>query len=618
MQWYEKDNGDRQNLLQNTFESIKEDSKSLSEANRDALSLYSGLNIADDNSVDFHSRAFDRLQTVSTYNASRQITDTLISKIGKNRPRARIIPSKAKFSVKDEAKKLEQFVLGLFQSNGVFNISKDEVLPNSLIYGTGIWKIFPYQGNCRVESVSPNNVYIDEREGRNKKPRQLFQTSYISKDLLLEEYPKFKDAIDRATNSHSNNRTTSGNNYDEVEVVEAWHLSSGPDAKDGLYCIFIKEQLLYEAEYKYDFFPHVFFRWANIPNYFWGQGVIEMLMPLQLKLNEISDSIDQALEFCVPWVLSEKNNEVNLDHIGNENMLILQYAAGTQPPVVVPQNPVPQQLFQERDATYRKCFELIGVSELSANARKPSGLNSGVALQEFNDIESERFMAQLQSWETAHMEIAKRLIECGKSISEDKNYKDLRVSVYGEKYFESINWKDVELKEDLYQVSIQPASIFPTTPAGKIQKVTDLLQAGLVEQAEARELLLDTPDLERFMELDNAHRDIIKKIVDKMSVDGVYVPPQPFDNLEYAHKYAINVYHAIRIEDAPEENLEVIRNYISACQAMMQQAEQEVMAQQQAQMQAQQPAMPQQPVQSGPAEPLANPNQPQVSDLLPV
>ena len=52
---------------------------------------------------------------------------------------------------------------------------------------------------------------------------------------------------------------------------------------------------------------------------------------------------------------------------------------------------ISQDLFMHLDRLYNRSFEIAGISQLSAQSSKPSGLDSGRALREFSDIESERF-----------------------------------------------------------------------------------------------------------------------------------------------------------------------------------------------------------------------------------
>ena len=56
-------------------------------------------------------------------------------------------------------------------------------------------------------------------------------------------------------------------------------------------------------------------------------------------------------------------------------------------------------------------FQQEGISELSAQAKKPSGLNSGVALQTLEDVESERHNPALLLYIDFLMKTAKTMIQ---------------------------------------------------------------------------------------------------------------------------------------------------------------------------------------------------------------
>ena len=67
-----------------------------------------------------------------------------------------------------------------------------------------------------------------------------------------------------------------------VKVIESWHLSSGPKAKDGKHTI-CTNATLFKEDYDKEYFPFVFFRWNVRPVGFFGQGLAEQLQGLQLR-----------------------------------------------------------------------------------------------------------------------------------------------------------------------------------------------------------------------------------------------------------------------------------------------------------------------------------------------
>ena len=161
-------------------------------------------------------------------------------------------------------------------------------------------------------------------------------------------------------------------------------------------------------------------------------------------------------------------------------------------------------MFSHLDRLYNRAYEISGISQLSATSLKPAGLESGVALREYSDIETERFVIVGQAYESAFLEIARQMIDLAKDVSEEG--KTYEVISYGDKEIEKIRWSDINLREDQYRMKVYPASLLPTTPAARLQTVIEMAQAGLIDKAETRSLL-DFPDIEQYNKLATAPLD---------------------------------------------------------------------------------------------------------------
>src|SRR5690606_23374763 len=89
---------------------------------------------------------------------------------------------------------------------------------------------------------------------------------------------------------------------------------------------------------------------------------------------------------------------------------------------------------------------------------------------------------------------------------------------------------EVEMDRESYVTRVFPTSILPTTPAGKLQTVQELTQAGFIEKEQAVDLL-DFPDLEAYMGLKNAPIDCVKRIIEQFLDEGEYQTPEPYMNI---------------------------------------------------------------------------------------
>jgi len=534
-----------------------------------------------------------------TFNVVKSCVDTVQSKIAKHKPRPVFLTEDGDWSLQRKAKLLTQYLEGLFYGMDVYTKGKS-VFRDGEVFGTGIMKLYPCGNKIECERVLPSEIKVDDAEGMYGCPRQLHQTKYVSRDVLIDMFPdKAHEII--SCQSADNADMVFYQIADLVEVNESWHLPSGEDAGDGSHCIVIENATLLSEPYEKDYFPFVFIRWTDRLIGFWGQGLAEELLGIQLELNKLLRLVQTAIHLVSnPRVMVEDGTITNLQHINNEIAGILKYR-GTKPEFVTP-TAISAEVYAHIENLYRKAYEISGVSMLSANSAKPEGLDSGKALREFQDIESDRFQIVGQAYEDFYMNIAKICIDMTRDLN--KKHKQSVKSVNG-KFIKQIKWSEIDLDESNYVMKVFPTSALPSTPAGKLSSVTELVQAGFIDRDMAMSLL-DFPDLEAFNSLQNASVDITKKMIEVMTEEGIYETPEPEMNLELAKNMAQNAYLKYRTNGLEEERLDLLRRFIQDCKDMMEMAMPE--------------PQPQIPMGAGqmPVDPMATPMANPVSDILPI
>jgi hypothetical protein len=550
-----------------------------------------------------------------TLNVIQSMIDTVTSKITKNKPRASFLTDGGDWSLQQKAKKLTKFVDGQFH-NVNYHAESARAFQDSCIFGTGAVKIFRKGNKIKAERVLIDELIVDDAESIYGQPRQMHQVKFYNREVLKEMFPKYAGAIDAAEGSEPFNMP-GVRQQNMIVVIESWHLPSGPDAKDGKRAITIENQTLLVEEYNKQYFPFVVQRWGVRPIGFFGQGLAEQLSGIQLEINKILRTIQISMHLVsVPKLLVEASSKIVKAHLDNKIGGIITYA-GT-PPTFGPLGKVPPDLFSHLDRLYQRAFEVAGVSQLSAQSAKPSGLDSGKALREFTDIESERFMDVATRYEQTYLEAAKIMIDLTRDIAKDTD--DFKVRVKGGKFLQTINWKEIDMEDDKYLMQVFPTSSLSQHPAGRLQDVQELMQAGLIGREQGMKLL-DFPDLEAFYNFNNAGIEDIERVIDEIIEKGNYQTPEPFQNLEFGIMKMQQAYLHFRAQKAPEERLDLLRRWIDDANALMQRAQQEAQAQQadamaQQQMEAQ-GAIPPVSVAPPPADPTGQAAEAPISDLLP-
>jgi hypothetical protein len=525
-----------------------------------------------------------------TLNVIRSCVDTACAKISQARPRPLFLTSGGDWKLKKRAQQLTKFMDGLFDAEGVYPLGQS-VFRDSLVTGTGCVKVFQNGQRVCFERVHSGELLLDDGEAHYGKPRTLYQRRFLSRDVLKARFPGHAGDVDLADSAFSKEDAANPN---LITVVEAWHLPSSPDAKDGQHVVSISNATLVDEPWTRDHFPFAFLRWSEPVVGFWGMGLAEELTGIQIEINKILRNIQAAQNIMsVPRVFVEAGSSVNGASLqaNPEGLSVVRYQG--QAPNFLTAQAMPGEVYAHLDRLERKAFEITGVSQLSAQSKKPAGLDSGVAIREFQDIESERFVLVGQRYEAFYLDLARLAVESAQELYEAKP--DLNVLVATKGRSEKIAWKDVQLKRDQYLLRCFPTSLLPTTPAGRLQKVQELVQAGFLDRDEGL-ALLDFPDLEGSMSIVTSAFNDAMRAVEAILEDGEYQTPEPYMNLPLLIRVAQGAYLRARADGVPEERLELLRRLIDDAAAL----------QREAQPKAQEQA------------PIALPEAPPTSDLLPV
>lgn len=492
-----------------------------------------------------------------TWNVVQSCVDTVQAKIAKNKPKPTFLTSGGSWSQRKKSKLLDKWCQGQFYATNLYEKTAEQ-FRDCAVFGTGILYVFIENGKICVERVFPEEIVIDEMEAVFGAPQSLYRRRAVHRDKLLAAFPEKKQLIKNALPASMPNATKE-DRADLVAVVEGWHLKSGKDAKDGRHVLALDNVTLVDDEYEEDYFPFPTIRWTKPLRGWFGQGLAEQLMGIQYEINKILRQIQQSIPWAVPKCFVESGSKVNKGALNDELGGIIDYT-GT-PPQIMGMSVISPELFNQLDRLERSAYNITGISQLSAQSKKPAGLESGVALREMNDIESERFIMAGKAYEELHLEIARQMLRLGRKLYEDD--KKYSVSAPDRHRTIQIKWKDIALDEDDYVMKIYPTSSLPQTPPGRLQMVEDLSNLGLIPR-DAMLGLLDFPDLEAFNQLQEADHEFCDMQMESIVEEGVFIAPEPFQDLNYALKTAQQTYLLVAtMSDVSPDNKDLLRRYMA-------------------------------------------------------
>lgn len=502
-----------------------------------------------------------------TFNIIQSATDTLVSRIAQSRPAPVFLTDNSDYKERNLAKKLNNFILGEFYQTKTYE-KATIALRDALVEGTGCLKVVETPDEkVGVERVLLTELLVDPNESIYGEPRQLYQLKLIDRAVLMEICPKYKSTIEQAEAAYPDNSADSAKTVsDLVLVVEGWRLPSGKDSGDGRHTLACSAGVLSDEDYTKDKFPFVFLHYSPRMLGFWAQGLAEQLMGTQLEVNSLLYTISRAIKLVgVPRVFQEMGSKVVKAHNNNDVGVIIEYK-GTKPSYEVAPC-VPQELYAQLQRLIDYGYQQCGVSMLQASSNKPAGLNSGEAIRSYDDISTDRFNSLSRRYDNLFIELAYAITDKAKEIAERTGkYQTVYPGKNGTK---TIDLPKMSLLQDPFVIQCFNMSSLPRDPAGRMQKVTEMIQSGMITVKEGRRLL-DYPDLDQIEKLANASEERIFQILDEIVENGTYSPPDVFMDLQLANELVvqyINLYGSAKLE---EEKMQQLRDFYSQIDAIKQ------------------------------------------------
>jgi len=127
---------------------------------------------------------------------------------------------------------------------------------------------------------------------------------------------------------------------------------------------------------------------------------------------------------------------------------------------------------------------------------------------------------------------------------------------------ETIQYSDLDLDIDDIVVQIFAVPDLPSTPAGKIQYVEELTQSGQLKLEEAMDLL-EMTDVDAMIELKQAPRNLVRKIIERVVNDTGYDPFEDISeyvDLQYLREMALLYYNQVLLNE--DENYEDVSDVL--------------------------------------------------------
>lgn len=507
-----------------------------------------------------------------TMNVIQSCIDTLVSRVTQSKPKPLFLTDNGDYKQRNLAKKMNNFIGGELYQTKAYELS-EFMLRDASIWGTGVIKIMENDDQrVGLERILSIDLLTDPNDSFTySATTQLYQIKLIDRDVAMERFPKYASMISKAEKGWVTQNEDQGQSVaDQIVMVEGWHLPSGKEAKDGLHAIACTNGLIFEEEWKKDKFPFVSLHSSPPIAGYWGQGTAERLAGTQREINKLLGVITKSINLmAAPRVWVEDGGKTPKAIINNEIGMIGTYRG--QPPIFMPgSSGLTPDVYEQLQRLIQYAYQQEGISALAAQAQKPAGLNSGEAIRNYDDLQSDRFAALVRRYENVFIDLSYQIIDLAKEIAErEGSYQTVYPDKHGAK---EINFPDVKLLDDPFVIQCYDTSSLPKDPAGRQQRLSEWAQAGIITLKEYRRLT-GFPDLEQEDMLANAAEERVLQVLDQIVENGKYTPPDPFMDLNLAGQTVvqyINLYSSAKLE---EEKLQKLRDFSTQVQTLVQAAQ---------------------------------------------
>lgn len=526
------------------------------------LSLYEGREIPNLSPSSWSNWApSDVLQI----NVIQSIIDSVTAKIATSKPRPLFVTSGGDLDMKERAKGLTYLVEGIYHQAQVYK-QAPMVFRDACISELGGIKVFPDHdcGKVRVERVLAKDLFVDVMDGLHGTPRTLYQHMTASRYVVEARYSLETGDLEDAE------LVLGGDDADTVDepisVIEAWHLPSSEDAKDGRRVVCTSNRTIVDEPWEFEKFPVAIFRWMPRVIGWHGLCLAEQLQPIQGEISFVAQKIQRLLNLSTTRVFLQQGSKVNPAELTNEEFSTVEYTGNA--PIFSPDAGAPAQLFQWLWDLYGKAYEIAGISQLFASSVKPAGLNSAVAQREYKDTESQRFLEVGQNWdEFLGVEVPELIVEAARSLYEKGG--KFRVMAVADKKLKQIDWSKIAIKRGEYQIQTWPTNLLPRTPAGRLETIRELMEIFPGIQDVAPDLL-DFPDVDAALSNLNAPLKAVDAHIQAILDRDYTVRPEPFMDLNLTMKRVLAAYLRTKNDGAPQEMLDAFVAYLTDTQDLIQ------------------------------------------------
>lgn len=362
------------------------------------------------------------------------------------------------------------------------------------------------------------DIWFDPAEGRD--PRNMFQREPMSEELAMRLWGEGKGAeakrhAIRGASPYEWYAGAAASKQRHGKIIELVYAYRLPDSSDepGKWCAVINGEVMDHGDWDAPAFPFVFLGWEPHREGPWYSGIVDEGYTQAVWCSEMHMRLGQRRIVNAGKKIYYQEDSVKPDDLALNDATVAVPYSGTQPPVesdTAPFHPAEAQALQDDIKAF---WDMIGVSQVSAAARREQGVESGVAMMTLNDTKAGRQLVKAQRFEQAFVDLAHQHVWRVRELQQANPGYALRLKA-GKNLIVEIKGKDLDIEDSDFSVSCQPSSALPQDPAGRQQMVSELYQQGMISQETAKSLI-GWPDLDSELHVETSAFEYVDALIDR-------------------------------------------------------------------------------------------------------
>ena len=465
--------------------------------------------------------------TPPSINIIKSIIDTLTSKIAQSKVRPFFNTMNGSYKDMQVALQSQSFFDIYFEEQNV-HMTVSKAFEDACVYDTGV--IYINEETRCISKALPWQVYVRPAELAYNKITRVF---YEQTDYPVCCIP---DKITELFKNKNVEYTDFGIYYDIYNKVKAYTING---------------KVVLKENFDNDTIPFVFIYYNKPVVGTTSLSVVDLLYNIQNQINMVCAKISAAAELTPGnTIFLPEGGSIKATSINNGVGNVMTYRTTpnmTSSPISVATPAFIDTQYQVLlNDLINKAYELIGISQLSAMSKKPTGLDSGVALSTLENIESDRFETQLKQVINSYIDITKKCI----SLFND----DDLILPYNSRIL-SLKWSDIKKATSNMKIQYSAADALSKDPSVKLQQLQTLASSGIIPQNRIASLM-ELPDIQTGYNLSNNAVNAVYSVINDCIEKDVYDIPSyiPFSLLK---EEIINVQLSLKAANKKENENDI-------------------------------------------------------------